>query len=143
MKYILIFILSTLTFAALLFLLFFIVKGNLFWENKEEGLIFFIPAWSIILGANCWYVSYKYDKTKKAYLNAGKDEEWENYKISMSAKYSYLIAKITLLALPVALIDYYLKDGEMLGTKLPFICFLFTVGSTFLVIYILFKKKLK
>ncbi|MGL5312077.1 MAG: hypothetical protein ACRC92_02405 [Peptostreptococcaceae bacterium] len=136
-------IIGTLISLIILFFLFLIAKGNLFWENKEEGLIFFIPVWSIILGAICWYVSYKYDKTKNAYINAGKDSEWEKYKISMYTKYSYLVAKITLLALPVALADYYLKNSEMLGTKLPFIYFLFIVGAISILVYLFIKRKIQ
>ncbi|MEG1615797.1 MAG: hypothetical protein RR202_00015 [Bacteroidales bacterium] len=143
MRYFYIFILSALTFGIFLFLLFFTVKGNYFWENKEEGLVYFIPAWSMILGGSCCRICFKYDKLKKEYIHAGKEDQWNEYKIYLVVKYSYLIAKVSLLALPVALMDFFFKDGEVLGTNIPWLCFLSIIGGISAVVYIITKRKIR
>lgn len=133
------------TFISLFFLffLFYMVKGNLFWENKEEGLIYLIPIWSIVIGCICYYSSFKYNQAKEAYLNANKMDLWNEYRHSIVLKYSLMLSKLSLLFLPLSLLDYYFKDSEMLGTNISWICFLLAVAIIFYITYLLTKRKVK
>lgn len=122
--------------------LFFLVKGFSFRINEDEGLMFFLPVWSLIVGAISFTSSFKYTQAKKAYMDAGMMDKWKEYKCSVIVKYSYLIAKVFLLALPVALFDFYFAKGEILGAKIPFLCTLFVVGTVSAIVYVLMKKKI-